>query len=149
MSKESLLYLGSILLVDDDEEFRAEASSWLQKVNGKVVSLPSATHATKYTQSQKWDWLPGLIITDIVMGGMGGYEFIRRMVEAYPNKQIPIIVVSKLNGRLDILEAESAGALAYITKPVTEVVFINTLSKVLNRDKSKPFTFKTIAGTET
>jgi CheY-like chemotaxis protein len=62
--------------------------------------------------------MPKMVITDLVMPGMGGYQLIRRLCEMYPRRNVPVIVVSKLNSPDDIVEAELAGASVYCAKPL-------------------------------
>ena len=133
--------VGTILVVDDDEQFRKEISEYLSENGLSVIGVPTAVHACKFIQSQPWNWYPSMIITDIVMDGMGGYEFIRRIEDMYPKRYIPIIVVSKLNAKIDIIEAESAGASGYVTKPTQPEKILKAISQVTENKKKKKYLF--------
>jgi CheY-like chemotaxis protein len=88
-------------------------------------------------QNQPWNWYPALVFTDLVMGGLGGYQFIRRLAELYPKREIPVIVTSKLNSGLDVAEAEIAGADAYLIKPINAETVIETIRQVMNKKQRK------------
>lgn len=125
---------GVAVIVDDDENARREIKDILEKHGIAAVTQESASHAVRYLQNQPWNWRPGIIITDLVMDGMGGYQFIRRVLELYPKSQIPIVVISKLDAGVDVGEAEIAGANGYITKPVDENRLIKILEKINTKE---------------
>jgi CheY-like chemotaxis protein len=134
-TKIHMLKPGTILLVDDDQPFRTEIKEILQEENYDAVALESANHAIRYVQAQPWTWYPWLVITDLVMDGMGGYQLMRRMHELYPNKDIPMIVVSRLGSAEDVNEAEMAGATAYLRKPISPEKLLDTIKKVTSKKK--------------
>lgn len=136
MSNEEVLTIGQILLIDDDDNFRESVAAYLELKGLNVISAPSAMHACKFIETQPWNWYPAFIITEIVMNGMSGYEFIRRVENMFPKKEIPVIVVSKLTGTVDIMEAQSAGAKAYITKPVNPEKLYEHLVNFLSEEGS-------------
>lgn len=132
---------GPVLIIDDDESYRNQLKTILDKHGITYVLQESGAHALRFIQNQAWNWKPSIIITDIVMDGMGGYQLIRRLQEIYNNKNIPIVVVSKLNAGIDVGEAEIAGAAAYLTKPFKEEGLLRLLSKVSDKEKRRMIIF--------
>ena len=65
--------------MDDDPIFRNESKTLLEEEGYEVVALDSGTHAIRYMQNQAWSWYPWLVITDLVMDGMGGHQLLRRI----------------------------------------------------------------------
>ncbi len=126
---------GPVLIIDDHKEFRTTLKEFLEEKGMRTIVLNSALHATKFIQNQPWNWYPSLIFTDIVMDGMGGYQFIRGLEELYPRKYIPVVVISKLNTTIDIGEAEAAGAAGYITKPLDFDRIEQVLKLILKKTK--------------
>ncbi len=120
MLKDTRIHLlkRTVMIVDDEAEFREEARTVLGGQGFELICLESANHALRYMQNQAWNWYPWLLITDLVMDGMGGYQLMRRVTEIYPNRTVPMIVVSKLGSPDDISEAEQAGASVYLRKPL-------------------------------
>jgi twitching motility two-component system response regulator PilH len=133
-SDEKIHLDGPVVAVDDDEIFRKELKEILERNGIACVFQESATHAVRYFQNQPWNWKPGLIITDIVMDGMGGYQLIRRINELYQGRNIPIVVISRLNAGVDVGEAEVAGASAYLTKPLNEEQLIKIIRRVTDKN---------------
>ena len=127
--------IGPVVIVDDDEQFRDEFKALLVGLGAEVTAQESGSHAVRFMTNQPWTWRPGMIFTDLVMNGMGGYQLIRRIQEIYPNRNIPVIVVSKLDAGVDLGEAEVAGAAGYLTKPVAEHELVTMVDKVMKRDK--------------
>lgn len=132
---EKLPFKGSVLLIDDDEDFLQDLTKLLMDAGLRVVPLTSAIHALRYIDEQRWDWSPGLVICDLAMPRMGGFLFIKRLAELYPKKFIPIVICSWLNSGLDIAEAEIAGASAYLMKPVDMSKVVPTIKKALKDRK--------------
>ncbi len=138
LAKEIGKYVnGAVLVVDDDESFRVELDGLLRGYGLATILLDSGSHCIKFVQNQPWNWSPALLVTDIVMDGMGGYQLMRLMQEQYPNKNIPIIVISRLTTMLDIAEAETAGATAYIKKPLKEKALKEALVKIFHPSQKK------------
>lgn len=133
-----------VLLVEDDPTYRERLASIVEDMGPEVVSLESGAHALRYIDGQNWAWYPSMLITDLVMDGVGGYQLMRLIQERYPRRDIPIIVVSQLSSGDDLAEAEMAGATAYVTKPLRENDFTEVLDKVLSaKAKNKKLTFFT------
>ncbi|HMO17413.1 MAG TPA: response regulator [Oligoflexia bacterium] len=127
---------GTALIIDDDEEILATLSSTLRPADLDIVTLPSAMHALKYIDSQRWEWYPRLVICDLAMPRMGGFLFIKRLNELFPKKKITTIICSYLNSGLDVNEAEIAGASAYLMKPLNTKLILSTVETVLSNKKS-------------
>jgi phosphoserine phosphatase RsbU/P len=103
----------SILIVDDTPENLTLLRQMLTE-NGYRVR-PALNGETALT-SIKND-LPDLILLDIMMPGMGGYEVCKRLKSEEKTRRIPIIFISALNELDDKVKAFSLGCADYITKP--------------------------------
>lgn len=126
---------GTVIVVDDDPMFREEMVAMLVEEGYEVESFESGAHAVRYMQDRPWSWVPKLLITDIVMEGVGGYQLIRRMGELYPGKSVPIIVVSRLYSADYVYEAEVAGASSYLQKPVQSQKLITAIQRAQTKAK--------------
>ncbi|MBE0647400.1 MAG: response regulator [Bacteroidales bacterium] len=81
---------------------------------------------------------PILIISDIVMPGMDGYEFCKKLKENPDLKDIPIILLTSLRDPLDIIKGLQAGADNFITKPYEEKYLLSRINYLLaNREIRK------------
>ena len=104
----------SILLVDDDPT----NLRFLQEVlkdSYKIYAAPSGEKALKFLEKIK----PNLILLDIEMPNMNGYEVIKTIKSRDSVKNIPIIFLTAQEGREKEQEAFDLGAVDYILKPIT------------------------------
>ncbi|WP_407892479.1 response regulator [Scytonema sp. NUACC26] len=110
---EKNLVRGTILIVDDTPDNLNLLSSILLKAGYKVHPAPSSKLALRFIQSN----LPDLILLDIMMSGMDGYEVCRLVKSSLKTQDIPIIFISALHEVLDKVKAFSLGGVDYIIKP--------------------------------
>ncbi len=104
---------GDILIVDDTLDNLRLLSAMLTEQGYEVRSVPNGSTALMGVQAQP----PDLILLDINMPVMNGYEVCQRL-KVNPNTQeIPVIFISALNEVFDKVKAFSVGGVDYITKP--------------------------------
>lgn len=104
---------GDILIVDDTPDNLRLLSAMLTEQGYDVRSVMTGSAALMGVQAQP----PNLILLDINMPGMNGYEVCQHL-KANPNTQkIPVIFISALNEVFDKVKAFSVGGVDYITKP--------------------------------
>ena len=110
----------NILMVDDSPESLRLLSQFLSKRGYKV----RPTRDGKLTFNLALSSAPDLILLDIVMPGMDGYQVCEQLKACPETKDIPVIFISSLNEVFDKVKAFSLGAVDYITKPfqIEEVV---------------------------
>jgi diguanylate cyclase (GGDEF)-like protein len=109
-----MLIKQSVLVVDDDDDKRLLLKVALEMAGYQVETAQDGTEGLTTVDS----FQPDLIITDVMMPGMDGYEFARR-VRANPlTRFIPIIIqTAARNDAKDARRGAEAGALGYITDP--------------------------------
>jgi signal transduction histidine kinase len=103
----------SILVVDDTPENLRLLSNVLTEHGYKARSAPSGKLALNTIQKE----LPDLILLDIMMPGMGGFEVCRQLKESEYSRLIPVIFISALDEVFDKVTAFSVGGVDYISKP--------------------------------
>ena len=102
-----------ILVVDDEPDFCAALHDILENDGYDVHQAPNALAALLLLENL----LPDLILTDLMMPGMDGLAFLRKVRAHQSWKAIPAVVVSAKGTVQDIAAARDAGANAYLTKP--------------------------------
>jgi len=113
MNKQDQTFLADILIVDDKPENIRFLSDFLSKQNyqiRKAINGQAALMAVKIL-------LPNLILLDINMPGMGGYEVCKIIKNDPETNSIPVIFLSAGDDITDKIQAFQVGGIDYITKP--------------------------------
>jgi len=108
-----IMTAGSILVVDDMPDNLQVLSDILSREGYQVRPVTSAAAAFRTMAAA----LPELVLADIKMPGMDGYEFCRQLKEDPRTREIPVIFISALGETKDKVRAFAAGGVDYITKP--------------------------------
>ena len=103
----------TILVVDDHPDNLRLLSGILNEHGYKVRLAPNGERALATIRKEA----PGLILLDIMMPVMDGFEVCRRLKQDTETAGIPIIFISALNETIDKVKAFSLGGVDYITKP--------------------------------
>ncbi len=104
---------GDILIVDDTPANLMVLSKILSDHGFKV--RPANNGQVALTIAKKA--LPDVILLDIQMPGLDGYETCRKLKEDFDTRDIPVIFISALDEVMDKVKAFDAGGIDYITKP--------------------------------
>ncbi|MFI4913376.1 MAG: response regulator [Sedimentisphaeraceae bacterium JB056] len=102
-----------IMIVDDTPQNLKLLENMLSKRGYQVFALPNGEMGLKAAQKSP----PDLMLLDINMPGMDGYEVCRRMKEDPKLKNLPVVFLSALNEISDKIDAFKVGGVDYITKP--------------------------------
>src|SRR3954470_5040626 len=107
-----------VLLVDDDERNLLAAQSILEDL-GEVVAARSGEEALRHLLKGEF----AVILLDVYMPGLDGYETARIIREREQTKRIPIVFLSAVNKEKEhLMGGYSMGAVDYVFKPVEPVV---------------------------
>jgi CheY-like chemotaxis protein len=101
-----------ILFLEDDS-FLHDLMS--QKLAAAGVELMHAASGQEFFERLK-EATPDLILTDLVLPQISGFEILRKMREDPQHANIPVIVLSNLSQKKDIDEAKSLGVVKFLTK---------------------------------
>lgn len=104
---------GNIMLVDDVPENLTLLTGMLKEKGHRVRPVPSGKLALKAIEIEP----PDLILLDITMPEMDGFEVCRRLKQDVRFRDIPIIFISALTETLDKVKAFGIGGVDYVTKP--------------------------------
>ena len=109
----------SILIIDDLEMNREILAEIIRDIGGEPLLAESGEEALEVIKEK----CPELILTDISMPGMNGYELCKILKRKKETRNIPVIFISAYDEPQDIVEGLSLGGEDYITKPfIPEVV---------------------------
>ena len=116
-----------ILIVDDERLTRAVLQHDVILAGYDVMVASNGKEAMQKIR----EVTPDLIVVDLVMPDMNGFEMCRRIRSNEQTKKTPVIVVSALQSQADIQEAKASGADVYLTKPIKPKEFINQVKEFL------------------
>lgn len=116
-----------ILVVEDSFTQAVRLQSLLEHNGYRVTTATDGSEALSLLERQH----PTLVISDIVMPGMDGYELCRRIKSEPQTTDIPVILVTQLSEPEDILKGLECGADNFITKPYEENFLLSRIQYIL------------------
>jgi CheY-like chemotaxis protein/MinD-like ATPase involved in chromosome partitioning or flagellar assembly len=125
-----------ILIVDDDFDTLHMVGKMLERHGFQIAAANNGEKAIQLAQAEK----PDLIILDVMMPGMDGYEVTRQLRSVESTAFIPIILFTAKAQVDDKLEGFEAGADDYLTKPTHPAELIARVKSILTRPKTGALT---------
>lgn len=132
-SHKSQTFKADILVVDDTPENLKLLSAILAEAGYKVRPVTNGQRALEAVEMNP----PDLILLDILMPGMDGYEVCRRLKESPKTREIPVIFLTALNDPASQVKGFEVGAFDYITKPFDEPTVLARIANQLTIQKQK------------
>jgi len=114
-----------VMVVDDSRTIRHTAETLLAKAGCKVVTASDGFEAL----SKVVDHIPDIVLCDIMMPRLDGYQTCALIKGNEEFKGIPVILLSSKDGLFDRARARSEGADEYLTKPFTREQLIDAISR--------------------
>uniref|UniRef100_UPI003570A2CE response regulator n=1 Tax=Chitinibacter fontanus TaxID=1737446 RepID=UPI003570A2CE len=115
-----------ILIVDDSPTERHFLGELLTKNGFQIMTLESGEEAVLKTK----ELMPDLILMDVVMPGMNGFQATRTISRDEATKHIPIIMCTSKNQETDMVWAKRQGAVEYVVKPVDSQELLNKIANL-------------------
>ena len=119
--------MARVLIVDDSPTEIHVLSGILEKNGHQVDSVDNAEAGIARAK----ETMPELILMDVVMPGMNGFQATRALSKDPQTEKIPIIIVTTKDQETDRVWGLRQGAKDYLTKPVTEPDLINKINAAL------------------
>lgn len=116
-----------ILIVDDSPAELFRFKEILKKNNFEVIEAFSGPDGVTLAEAHT----PDLIIIDLVMPGMNGFQVTRQISSSQQTQHIPIIIVSTKDQDINHSWGKQQGAKAYLVKPVDEIKLIEIIHQYL------------------
>lgn len=108
----------SKILIVDDEPLNIEVMSGALEELGDIMFATSGEEAIQLALTEK----PDIVILDIMMPGIDGYETCRRLKENPETENIPVIFATAMTDQADEAKGFEIGAVDYVTKPIVQPI---------------------------
>jgi two-component system OmpR family response regulator len=116
-----------ILIVDDDEMVLIAVNELLKQEGYEVNPASSGSEALEKLDQGSYD----LIMLDIIMPEMDGFELCKKIRDMESYKETPIVFLSAKNQDKDRVEGIEAGANLFLSKPISPDKLLNIISDTL------------------
>ena len=123
----------TVLVVDDIPTNILLVKGMLSKLKFNILSANSGQQALDLLGSTH----PDIILMDILMPGMNGFEATRAIRSNTATADIPVVMLSALNSDSDVKKGLEAGANEFITKPFVQEHIINSIITQINLAESR------------
>ena len=116
-----------VLLIEDNDPIRENTAELLELSDYDVILAKDGGQALEMIGEKK----PDLILCDIMMPKMNGYEFLKIIKQEYPLTNIPFIFLTAYSEKIEMQKGLQMGASDYIVKPFEPDALILTIRKYL------------------
>ena len=120
--------MARVWIVDDSPTETHKISTMLGKHGHEVITAESGEEGVAKAKAT----LPDVVLMDIVMPGLNGFQATRQLGKNDSTSHIPVIIVTTKDQETDRLWGKRQGAKGYLTKPVDDRVLISAIEEVLS-----------------
>ncbi|MDJ0601335.1 MAG: response regulator [Crocosphaera sp.] len=119
--------MGTVLVIEDSSTEREIITQYL-KLAGITAAI--ATSGEEGLEKLNGE-LPDLIVLDVVLPGLSGFEICRAIKAEERTSKIPVIICSTKDTDMDKFWGKRQGADAYIPKPIDQDIFLSTIKQLI------------------
>jgi two-component system cell cycle response regulator len=117
----------TVLVVEDQAQNAELLQAYLETLPATVVTAGDGVEAMELVRGRR----PDLIVLDVMMPRMSGFQVCRRLKADPATRDIPVLMVTALDGVGDEDEAREAGTDAFVTKPVSRFELLTRVKFLL------------------
>ncbi len=119
--------MARILIVDDSPTQTLSLAKILKKHGHDVMTAKDGAEGIEVAKAE----LPDLILMDVVMPKVNGFQATRQITKHHLTSHIPVVIVTTKDQETDRIWGARQGAKGYVTKPVDESTLIETVNQFL------------------
>ncbi|WP_225763102.1 response regulator [Stenotrophomonas sp. Marseille-Q4652] len=119
--------MARILLIEDSPTDRAVFTQWLERAGHEVLATDNAEDGLQIARTEA----PSLVLMDVVLPGMSGFQATRAMSRDDTTRNIPVLIVSTKSMETDKAWGMRQGATDYIVKPPREDELIARINELV------------------
>ena len=120
--------MARILIIDDSPTETFRFKEILTKHGYEVLEATNGADGVTMAQAE----LPDLVLMDVVMPGINGFQATRQISKGKETQHIPVVIVSTKDQATDRVWGKRQGASDYLTKPIDEQQLIDVIKQLLN-----------------
>jgi twitching motility two-component system response regulator PilH len=117
-----------VLIIDDSPTEVYKLTTILEKNGYSVDVAETGEQGLEMAKTSP----PDLILMDVVMPGLNGFQATRQLSRAKETASVPVVIVSTKDQATDKVWGMRQGARAYLVKPITETQLMNAVSEALS-----------------
>lgn len=121
-----------VLIVDDSPVERHILEQIMSEAGFSIVTAASGEEALVKVKAE----IPDIVLMDVVMPGMNGYQATREIAKTPETSHIPVIICTSRGADTDKLWGMRQGATEYLVKPITKKTLLPKVEKALANAKS-------------
>lgn len=122
--------MARILVVDDSPTETYKFREILEKHGHEVIEAANGADGVAVARAEQ----PNLVLMDVVMPGLNGFQATRQLTKGEDTAHIPIVIITTKDQETDRVWGKRQGAKDYLTKPVDEDVLMKTVDRMLAGD---------------
>lgn len=115
-----------VLIVDDSPTETYKFKEILEKYGYEIITADNGADGVAVARQE----MPDVVLMDVVMPGLNGFQATRQLSKGDDTKHIPVIIVTTKDQETDKVWGRRQGASEYLTKPVEEKLLIDTIKRV-------------------
>lgn len=119
--------MARVLIVDDSPTEIYKLTAMLEKHGHQVLKAENGADGVAMAHQEQ----PDVVLMDIVMPGLNGFQATRQLTRSAETSHIPVIIVTTKDQETDKVWGRRQGAKDYLTKPIEEATLVKTLNAVL------------------
>lgn len=120
-----------VLIVDDSPTETYAFQGMLQKHGFTILTADNGADGVAVARQE----LPDVVLMDVVMPGLNGFQATRQLTKGADTAHIPVIIVTTKDQETDRVWGRRQGAAGYLVKPVTEAELVSAVTESI---KSNP-----------
>ena len=120
--------MARILIVDDSPTETFRFKEILTKHGYDVLEASNGADGVTLAKAEQ----PDLVLMDVVMPGVNGFQATRQITRDEDTKHIPVVIVSTKDQATDRVGGKRQGAIDYLIKPIEEKQLIDVIKQFLN-----------------
>lgn len=122
--------MARVLVVDDSPTETYKFREILEKHGHEVIEAANGADGVAVARAEQ----PDLVLMDVVMPGLNGFQATRQLTKGEDTAHIPIVIITTKDQETDRVWGKRQGAKDYLTKPVDEDVLMKTVDRMLAGD---------------